>query len=72
MELNIHQYAIKVIKWAGFQGKRLITRKYYGEPLEENEKELTIKYRNKLITLDKDCVLIDYEIRTEISASEEQ
>ena len=67
MELKIHQYSVKVIKWPNIRNGKLVCSKYYGEPLEETEDTITVKYNRKQLVLRKDQVFIDYEIRTDIS-----
>ena len=67
MELEIHQYSVKVIKWPSIRNGRIACCKYYGEPLSETEDTITVKYNRKPLTLRKDQIFIDYELRTDIT-----
>lgn len=67
-EITIHTYSERLIMWPAFVNGRLITRKFHGEPLNETETEITIKYANKVITLQKSDIVTDtYEIKTKIT-----
>ncbi len=69
MTLNIHQYSVKRIKWLDIVNGKIVTKKYYGEPISENDKEIVVKYRNKVVTLNKEenLIVVDYVTKTELA-----
>ena len=49
---------MKDIRWFDMKGEELVVRKFYGVVENETETTVTFKYNKKMITLNKEEVII--------------